>query len=278
VRLAPDLTPARLDRSAFELVVDERFEGPELDPARWLPHYLPQWSTPDRSAARYATGPGGLTLRIDHNQAAWSPEFDGELRVSNLQSGVRSGPAGSSVGQHPFRDGLVVRTPQPERALWLPQYGLIEVGIVPCLHPRALTALWLIGFESTPEQSGELCVVELFGREIAAASAASPGSGRIGLGVHPFRDPTLRDDFALVETATDLRAEHLYTVEWMPGAARFYLDEQLIAEVDQSPAYPLQLMLNLYELPDGAPRDAADYPLEARITGVRHWRPRGSRG
>lgn len=275
MRFGPDLPPARLDRSGYELVVDERFEGPELDPGRWLAEYLPQWSTPDRSAARSALGPGGLTLRIDHDQPAWSPEFDGELRVSNLQTGVRSGPAGSSAGQHPFRDGLVVRTPQPERALWLPHYGLIEVGIVPCLHPRALTALWMIGFESTPEQSGELCVVELFGREIAAASSASPGSGRIGLGVHPFRDPTLNDDFALVETAADLRAEHLYTVEWMPGAARFYLDEQLIAEVDQSPAYPLQLMLNLYELPDGSPRDPAEYPLEARITGVRHWRSRG---
>lgn len=278
MRIAPDLPAERLDRSRYELVVDERFDGRALDTARWLPHYLPQWSTPERSAARYALGGSGtdastpgLTLRIDHDQPAWSPEFDGELRVSNLQTGVRSGPAGSGSGQHPFRDGLAVRTPQQERALWLPNYGLIEVSLVPCLHPRALTALWLIGFESTPEQSGELCVVELFGRDIGP-----DGSGRVGVGVHPFGDPDLRDDFAQVATAIDLRDEHRYTVEWMPGAARFYLDDALIAEVDQSPAYPLQLMLNLYELPDGSPRDPGDYPLEARVTSVRHWRPRGS--
>lgn len=269
MRLAPDLPPERLDRSRYELVVDERFGSEALDPERWIAHYLPQWSTPDRSAARYRLGPDGLTLRIDHDQPAWSPEFDGELRVSNLQTGVRSGPAGSGSGQHPFRDGLVVRTPQPERALWLPHYGLIEVTLVPCLHPRALTALWLIGFESTPEQSGELCVVELFGRDILP-----DGSGRVGVGVHPFGDPALVDDFAQVATAIDLRDEHRYTVEWMPGAARFSLDDDLIAEVDQSPAYPLQLMLNLYELPDSSPRDPDDYPLEARITSVRHWRPR----
>lgn len=272
MRVGPALMPSQLDRTRYELVVEERFIGPELDLARWLPEYLPQWSTPERSAARYALGADentrGLTLRIDHDQPAWSPEFDGELRVSNLQTGVRSGPAGSGSGQHPFREGLVVRTPQPERPLWLPHYGLIEISLVPCLHPRALTALWLIGFESTPEQSGELCVVELFGRDIGP-----DGSGRVGVGVHPFGDPGLRDDFAQVATAIDLRNEHLYTVEWMPGAARFYLDEQLIAETDQSPAYPLQLMLNLYELPDGSPRDPAEYPLEARITGVRHWVP-----
>ena len=36
-------------------------------------------------------GTPGLSLRIDHDQEAWSPEFNGELRVSNLQSGARSG-------------------------------------------------------------------------------------------------------------------------------------------------------------------------------------------
>ncbi len=277
MRIAPDVPAERLDRSRYELVVDERFDGRALDPARWLAHYLPQWSTPDRSAARYSLGGSGsdastpgLTLRIDHDQPAWSPEFDGELRVSNLQTGVRSGPVGSGSGQHPFREGLAVRTSQQERALWLPHYGLIEVSLVPCRHPRALTALWLIGFESTPEQSGELCVVELFGRDIRP-----DGSGRVGVGVHPFGDPTLHDDFLQVETAVDLRQERTYAVEWRPHSARFYLDDELIAETDQSPAHPLQLMLNLYELPDGSPRVPAEYPLEARITAVRYAQPVG---
>jgi len=269
VRRPTEQPAKRLDRSRFELVVDERFTGPELDADRWVAHYLPQWSTPERSAARFHRGVDGLVLRIDHDQPAWSPEYDGELRVSNLQSGVRSGALGSSDGQHPFRDGLIVRTAQPERRLWLPHYGLIEVRLRPSNHPRALTALWLIGFEQVPDESGELCIVELFGRDIRP-----DGSARVGLGIHPFGDPRLRDDFDQVDIAGDAREWHTYSVEWMPGAARFFIDDVLVAVVDQSPDYPLQLMLNLYELPDGSPRDSADYPLEAGVQWVREWRPR----
>ena len=266
MRLAPDLPRERLDRSRYVLMVDERFTQSALDSSRWVPHYLPPWSSPERSEARYALGPNGLTLRIDHDQEAWSPEFNGELRVSNLQSGARSGPVGSTSGQHHFREGLLVRTAQLDQRLWLPHYGLIEVHLQPSTHPRALTALWLIGFEHVPEQSGELCVVEIFGRDIRP-----DGSALVGVGIHPFGDPALYDDFAQIETAGDVRAGRTYSVEWMPGAARFYIDDMLMAETDQSPDYPLQLMLNLYELPDQTPRDANDYPLTAGVSYVREW-------
>jgi hypothetical protein len=271
VRLPPDLPNERLDRSRYQLVIDERFTGSALDTSRWVPHYLPQWSSPERSAARYSLGAAdsnspGLTLRIDHDQEAWSPEFNGELRVSNLQTGARSGEVGSGSGQHPFREGLLVRTAQLDQRLWLPHYGLIEVNLQPSTHPRALTALWLIGFEHVPEQSGELCVVEIFGRDIRP-----DGSALVGVGIHPFGDPTLRDDFAQVETAGDVRAGRTFSVEWMPGSARFYIDDELVAEADQSPAYPLQLMLNLYELPDATTRDPDDYPLTAAVSFVREW-------
>ncbi|MEN9620592.1 MAG: hypothetical protein RL499_785 [Actinomycetota bacterium] len=269
MRHSPDLPSSRLDRSPYELVVDERFTGPELDLARWVPHYLPQWSYPERSAARYSLGPDGLTLRINHDQPAWSPEYDGDLRVSNLQTGVRSGAVGSGSGQHPFREGLVVRTAQPGRRLWMPHYGLIEVNLRPSTHPRALTALWLIGFEHVPEQSGEVCVTEVFGRDIRP-----DGSALVGLGIHPFGDPALRDDFAQVPVVHDVRLDSTYSVEWMSGSTRFFVNDDLVAEVDQSPDYPLQLMLNLYELPDGTPRDPADYPLEAHVSWVREWQRR----
>ncbi len=267
MRIATDLSSSRLDRSRYELVVDERFAGPTLAADRWVPQYLPQWSNPERSAARYSLGPAGLTLRIDHDQPAWSPEFNGELRVSNLQSGVRSGAVGSGDGQHPFRDGLIVRTAQPEQRLWLPHYGLIEVRLRPSPHPRALTALWLIGFEQVPEASGELCIVEVFGRDIRP-----DGSALVGLGIHPFGDPRLHDDFVQVETERDVRGAQTYSVEWMPGSARFFIDDVLVAEADQSPDYPLQLMLNLYELPDDQPRVADEFPLTADVHWVREWR------
>lgn len=259
----------RLNRSGYRLVVDERFDGEQLDSTRWIDHYLPQWSTPDRTRARYSTGADGLALRIDHDQPPWSPEFDGDVRVSSLQTGVHSGPVGSAVGQHRFRDGLIVRTAQPSTSLWMLSTGVIDVTVRPSPHPRALTALWLIGAEVDPRESGEVCVVELFGREIA-----DPANARIGVGIHPFQDDRLFDDHALVSVAGDLRASHTYSAELLVDRTRFFVDDELVAESAQQPAYPLQIMLNLYELPDESPRLASEFPLEAHVTSIREWHPR----
>src|SRR3954469_1645657 len=87
----------RLDRSAYELVFAEDFDAPASAQDRWVAHYLPQWTTPDRSAARYDVHAGRLRLRIDADQPAWRPE-DGEPRVSNLQTGSFSRPAQSAPG------------------------------------------------------------------------------------------------------------------------------------------------------------------------------------
>src|SRR5215213_4704105 len=114
-----------LDRSRFVLEFEEDFGRPSLAPERWVAHYLPQWTTPDRSAARYDLRPGRLRLRIDADQPAWRAE-DGEMRVSNLQTGTFSGPAGSPRGQHRHRPDLAVRSPQPTRRLYTPSSGLAE--------------------------------------------------------------------------------------------------------------------------------------------------------
>ena len=45
----------------YELEFEDRFEGPALDERRWLPYYLPQWSSRERAAARYRFGDGGLS-------------------------------------------------------------------------------------------------------------------------------------------------------------------------------------------------------------------------
>jgi len=55
---------------------------------------------------------------------------------------------------------------------------------------------------------------------------------------------------------------------------RFFVDDELVAESAQRPAYPLQIMLNLYELPDESQRLASEFPLEAHVTSIREWHPR----
>ena len=110
----------------FELEFEDTFEGDSLDPGRWLPWYLPHWSSRQRSAARYATR-RGLALRIDADQEPWCPEWDGEVRVSSIQTGTFSGLLGSPIGQHRFRPEAVVREEQENVLLYGPRYGRVEL-------------------------------------------------------------------------------------------------------------------------------------------------------
>lgn len=264
--------PPRLDRSGYRLTLDERFTGPTLDETTWIPHYLPHWASLEATRARYdvggASGGSGLRLRIDADQAPWSPEWNSDIRVSNLQTGTGSGPVGSREGQHRFRPDLVVREAQPHRRLFTPRFGIVELRARALADPTALCALWLIGTEDAPEHSAEICLMEVFGRDIDPVD----GTTRVGLGVHPFGDPAIHDDFEQVTLPIDAREPHTYSVEWLPDRVRFHVDDELVRVVGQSPAYPMQLMLNIYELPDDAPPSPPDaYPKVFAVEWVRGW-------
>jgi hypothetical protein len=248
-----------------QLEFDEDFTGPELDPARWIAHYLPHWTTPERSAARYDLGPGLLRLRIDADQPAWRVE-DGEMRVSNLQTGSFSGPAGSELGQHRHRTGLTVVTPQPARRLYTPSSGLAEAVLRASADPTCMLAFWLVGFEESPEQSGEICVAELFG------NALGPQRSRVRIGVKAHNDPRLEWDMEEVELEIDATDWHTYAAEWTSDEIRFSVDDRLVRTVRRRIDYPLQLMVDLFEFPEGADRDPAAYPKTGEVRAVRGYR------
>ncbi|HXG40059.1 MAG TPA: glycoside hydrolase family 16 protein [Candidatus Limnocylindrales bacterium] len=260
---------AVLDRSGYELEVADEFDRPRLDDRLWFPHYLPQWSSRAASAARYAIRDGALHLQITADQEPWCPEFDGALRVSSLQTGLFAGPLGSPIGQHRFRPDLVVREEQPALRLYTPQYGLIEARARATDDPDAMVALWLIGYEDEPDRSAEICVFEIFGRDVGEAEVA------VGMGVHPFGDPSLADDFSRIRLPIDARAFHVYSAEWTPGGVAFYVDGHLVRAVNQSPAYPMQVMLGIYELTDDLGRRATPgrYPKELVVDWFRAYRP-----
>jgi hypothetical protein len=272
IRIAPDASDGapealRLRKTwavTWELEFEDVFAGPELDRSRWLPWYLPHWSSRERSAARYAVG-GGLRLRIDEDQEPWCPELDGAVRVSSLQTGAFSGPLGSRIGQHRFHPEAVVREEQPAVRLYTPLYGRIELRARASADPRAMVALWLIGYEDEPERSAEICVCEIFGRDV------EPGRAVVGLGLHPFGDPRIADDFERVALPIDAREPHDYAVEWTPGRAAFLVDGERVKVSEQAPDYPLQLMLSLYDLPlEDAP--PGTYPKEFAVDRVRGYR------
>lgn len=157
----------------------------------------------------------------------------------------------------------VVREEQPLTRLLTPQHGLFEPRARALLDPDCMVALWMIGVEDAPERSGEICICETFGREPAA------GHALVGMGVHPFGDPSLSDDFTKVPVALDVRNLHDYAAEWTPELVRFYADETLVKTVEQSPAYPMQLMLGLYESRDGDQPGDGPYPQELVVDRFR---------
>ena len=260
--MSPSSAPApRLDRTAYELVFAEDFTEPTLRRDRWVPHYLPHWTTPDRSAARYDVGSGVLRLRIDADQPAWSPE-DGEMRVSNLQTG-------SASGQHRHRPDLVVVTETPTRLLYAPREGLVEAELRASADPTCMLALWLVGVEHrSRDHSGELCVAELFG------SAVGAGRSGVRMGVKAHADPRLRDDMTEEHLDLDASEWHRYSVAWTADQAAFYVDDQLVRSVDQGIGYELQVMLDLFEFPVGSGRPADRYPKTAEVRRVRGWTAR----
>jgi hypothetical protein len=187
--------------------------------------------------------------------------------VSNIQTGTFSGPLGSPIGQHRHRADLAVRTAQPTRRLYTPSTGLSEAVLRASPDPTCMLAFWLVGFEEeSAEQSGEICVAELFG------SAIGPRRSGVRIGVKAHNDPRLHDD--MEEVALDLDA---YAAAWTAEGIRFFVDDRLVRTVDQCIDYPLQVMVDLFEFPEGSDRDPAAYPKAGEVRAVRGYRHTGLR-
>lgn len=257
-----------MDRSALRLDFRDDFAGNALDTDRWLDHYLPHWTTPDRSAARYSLDGAGIRLLIEADQLAWRTE-DGPMRVSNIQTGSFSGPAGSVVGQHRHRDDLHVRTPQQFRALWTPTAGFVQATMRASPDPTCMLAIWLVGLESaSPEDSGEVCIAELFG------NAIGQGGSQLRLGVKAHHDPRLRTEMTDLQLPMDATETHTYAAAWDSRRVLLSVDDQVVRTVDQGISYPLQLMIDLFEFPQDGERNPANYPKSAEVLSVRGFVPR----
>ena len=230
------------DLGQYRLDFHDDFASDRLDTHRWIPHYLPQWSNRAAAQACYTISGGSLTLRIDPEQQPWCPDLNGPVRVSSLQTGLYAGTRGSSLGQHRFAAACRVCEEQPETRLYTPRFGYIELRARCEISSNNVAAFWMIGFEDLPEKSAEICIFELKGSNI------QPERAVIGYGVHPFGDPTIHDEFYEDEFELDVRQFNTYAVEWTPDQTRFYVNDQRIRTIHQSPQYEMQLMLNIYDL------------------------------
>lgn len=259
-----------IEKPGYRLEFHDEFADAALDERRWVPLYLPQWSSRERAAPRYQIRDGALVLQIAHDQAPWCPEFDGPNRCSSIQTGVYAGPLGSAVGQHRFNPACVVREEQQPARTYTPQYGYFELRARAVAHPSNLVALWMIGYEDAPERSAEIAIMEIKGWHVA------PQRLPLGYGLHPWGDASITDAFFEDELPLDATQFHIYAAEWRPTHIDFYIDNQKIRTLRQSPQYPMQFMLGIYEIPSMSTSPAtraADYPKEFVIDYFRAYQP-----
>lgn len=241
-----DVNGSMIDMDAFL----ENFDANHLDEQRWLPHYLPQWSSRAESAATHEVVDSELRLSIPLDQGLWCPDTHATpLRVSGIQSGVFSGPVGSTIGQQPFIADQVVREQQPAWWGWTPELGRIEVRARMELSQTSMASVWMVGLEDSPERCGEICLFEVFGNAIASDGSTAD----VGTGLHPFRDPSLVDEFSADRQEIDVRQPHSYAVEWRPDGVDFLLDDRLVRSTQQAPRYPMQMMIAVFDFPTETP-------------------------
>jgi hypothetical protein len=249
------------------------FDGDELDTEVWLPHYLPQWSSRAESAPTYSVAGSELRLTIPAEQGLWcEAEHEPPLRVSGIQSGVFSGSVGSTIGQQPFREGLVVRESQDTWWGWTPEYGHLEVRARMDLSPRSMAGVWMSGLEDRPERSAEILIFEVFG-EALATDGGRP-SAAVGMGTRRFRDPAMTGDFEAPRLEIDVTEFHDYAVEWQPGRVDLLVDGERVKTVHEAPDYPMQMMVALFDFPDKADAAPPDHVPELAVDRVRGGRLR----
>ncbi len=245
------------------LVLDEGFDGDTLDARLWLPHYLPAWSSLAETRATYAVADSHLDLTVAPDQAFWcADDHTPLLRVSGVQSGNLSGTVGSTHGQQPYRDGLLVREQQRTFVGHAFTGGHLELRASMELDADSMAAFWLVGLEDQPQRSAEICVAEVFGRTV------TPAGADVGAGVHAFRDPAATEDFAAVPVALDVREPHDYAVDWTRERAVFAVDGRVVRETPAPPAYPMQAMIAVFDFATDR-RDG--FVPRLRVDHVRAW-------
>jgi hypothetical protein len=258
-----DLLP---EPPAREPDFEDDFTGPFLAEDRWVDHYLPHWTSPERSRARYDFDDRGLRLRIDADQPDWREE-DAPLRVSNVQTGAFSGPPGSGRGTHRHRpDGLVVRTETPERLLWAPTSGHVELTVRASVDEGCMLAAWLVGTEHLSEEdSGEICIFEM------DSDAVGESTSRARCGMKAHADRRLTTDMAEVAVPLDTSRPHTWSAVWGPSGTVLGCDGIVLRRMPQSPGYPLFLMIDLFEIGPRPEDTGVCYPKSAHIRRVRGW-------
>jgi Glycosyl hydrolases family 16 len=72
-----------------------------------------------------------------------------------------------------------------------------------------------------------------------------------------------------------VREFHTYAAEWTPEFVAFFVDHTLVKLVEQSPGYPMQFTLGIYEFPEDGPpsQPARPHPKQFVVDAFRGYQP-----
>jgi Glycosyl hydrolases family 16 len=250
-------------KPGYTLEFSDEFEGTVLNLSKWFPFMLPHWSTLEDSAARYKLEKGSLKLLIEDDQQLWLANSD---RASNLQTAHYSGTKGSSTGQFKYNPNFVVNQDLEIVKNYVPKFGYFETRIKAVPVVGYHIALWMIGFDAP--HAGEIRVFEIHGGNVSLEKS------RVDYGILAWNDPNLRDECFEDQLSINAAEYHIYAIDWTPTHVDFFVDNMKIRTIQQSPQYPMQFMLGIYERPhEILEHSPKDFPQVCEVDYFRGYQP-----
>lgn len=258
-----------VEKEGYRLIFQDEFdgEGSGLNLDKWVDRYLSSWSTSASNTNVWTQKDGIMNIQIQEETNPWCPEFDGMTVVTGFTTGQRN-------GLHNWNGNNAVRNPEDVRLTHINQYGYYEMRAKCQSGSSRHSAWWLLGFEDVPEESAEIDIFEVLGKN----------NHQVPPAIHKWKDS---DAFveglpAYTNYEKDFNNEyHVYGFDWQEGTSGdasypdkiiFYVDGVKTAEKNVNIDYPMIQLLSLYEKRAGGWTGAWEwmpYPNSFEIDYVR---------
>ncbi len=235
---AADFPANPTTKSGYTLDFQEEFSGSTLDTSKWLPSYLPHWtSTPENAKARYTVADGVLTERLDKDTPAWNAQYDGTVKISSIQSYEKD-------WWHRFNSSMPNDHHEPDFNGYSTKYGYFETRAkLSDVGGGGHQALWLVGTNGTGTDAAnqsEIDFIETF--------FSKPDTWRIA--AYGWGDPDFLSSWTLdedtVPSGTPTSEYHVYGMDWTPTQLNFYYDNELYKTINDAPNTAMGLILGIY--------------------------------
>ncbi|WP_326739428.1 glycoside hydrolase family 16 protein [Streptomyces sp. NBC_01022] len=262
---AADFPANPTDRPGYTLDFQEEFSGSSLDTDKWLPYYLPHWTSDrEKAKARYTVADGVLTERVDQDTPAWNPAYDGTVKISSIQTYDKD-------WWHRFNYAMPNDHHEPDFNGYSTQYGYVETRAkLSDVGGGGHQALWLVGTKDTSSASAnaEIDMIETF--------FSKPDTWRIA--AYGWGDPDFLGSWAShedpVPSGEPTEEYHVYGMDWTPTQLNFYYDNQLYKTINDAPNMPMGMIMGIYtDAGSGQHNDV--WPKSWSVDYLRVWKKDG---